>query len=193
MLHISRVIVTEGKYDKIRLESVTDAPVITLDGFAVFSDREKIACLRRLAEERGIIVLTDSDAAGFKLRAFVNGCISGGSVQNAYIPDIYGKERRKFRPSKEGKIGVEGIDSPALEKILSGYANDSEPQAPWLKKSDMYADGLNGRTNSSEMRRRFAAEAGLPERIGSNSLLEFINALMTEKEYRDILSRICRP
>jgi len=134
--------------------------------------------------------LTDSDAAGFKLRAFINGCIPKENVKHAYIPDVPGKEKRKPAPSKEGKLGVEGIDADMLEHILAPFASDRLPPLQSLTKADLYADGLAGKPDSAQKRRAFAAAAGLPARIGSNALLEFINAMLTKDQYQTLIAHL---
>ena len=110
MIKLKEAVIVEGKYDKIRLESVIDAPIIVTDGFGIFKNREKMNYIRKLARSRGIIILTDSDSAGFLIRSHITGCIKDGNIKNVYIPDVFGKEKRKDKPSKEGKLGVEGID-----------------------------------------------------------------------------------
>lgn len=190
MIHINEILLVEGKYDKIKLQSVTDANIVTLDGFSVFSDEEKITALRALAEKRGLLVLTDSDAAGFKLRAFINGRIPKEKVKHAYIPDVFGKEKRKQIASKEGKLGVEGIDTAVLTEILTPFAADSIEPLQSLTKADLYADGLVGRPDSAQRRRAFAVAAGLPARIGSNALLEFINAMLTKEQYQNLIAEL---
>ena len=190
MIHINEILLVEGKYDKIKLQSVTDAKIITLDGFSVFTDDEKVAALRTLADRCGLLVLTDSDAAGFKLRAFINARIPKEKVKHAYIPDVFGKEKRKQTPSKEGKLGVEGIGTAVLEEILAPFAADGIPPLQALTKADLYADGLVGKTDSAQRRRAFAVSAGLPARIGSNALLEFINAMQTKEQYQTLIANL---
>ena len=192
MIHINEILLVEGKYDKIKLQSVTDAKIITLDGFSVFTDDEKVAALRTLADRCGLLVLTDSDAAGFKLRAFINARIPKEKVKHAYIPDVFGKEKRKQTPSKEGKLGVEGIGTAVLEEILAPFAADGIPPLQALTKADLYADGLVGKPASAQRRRAFAVSAGLPARIGSNALLEFINAMQTKEQYQTLIANLSK-
>ncbi|HOP12132.1 MAG TPA: DUF4093 domain-containing protein [Oscillospiraceae bacterium] len=192
MVHINEIILVEGKYDKIKLQSVTDANIVTLDGFSVFTDDEKIDALRSLADKRGLLVLTDSDAAGFKLRAFINGRIAKEKVKHAYIPDVFGKEKRKQVSSKEGKLGVEGISVSVLEEILTPFASDRIEPLQTLTKADLYADGLVGRPDSVQKRRAFTIAAGLPARIGSNALLEFVNAMLTKEQYQTLIANISK-
>jgi len=192
MIHIKEILLVEGKYDKIKLQSVTDAKIITLDGFSVFTDDEKLIALRALADRFGLLVLTDSDAAGFKLRAFINARIPKEKVKHAYIPDVFGKEKRKQTPSKEGKLGVEGIGTAVLEEILAPFAADGIPPLQALTKADLYADGLVGKPASAQRRRVFAVSAGLPARIGSNALLEFINAMQTKEQYQALIANLIK-
>ncbi len=189
VIHLQKALAVEGKYDKIRLEAVTDATVVVLNGFGIYNDPELLAYLRRLAETQGLIILTDSDAAGFQLRAFLTGCLPADRLFHAYIPDVAGKEKRKAAPSKEGKLGVEGIQTALLEEILAPFACDKQPDLQALTKADLFEDGLVGRPDSAERRRRFAALAGLPTRIGANALLRFVNRQMTRPYYLEILAK----
>ena len=192
MRKVREVIVVEGRYDKNALSQVVDATIITLGGFAVFNDREKLSFLRRLAEERGLIVLTDSDGAGFVIRGKLASHIPPEHLKHAYIPDVYGKERRKAKPSKEGKLGVEGMDLPtlraALERagatILEGEAapspaNQGEP----VTKSDLFQLGLSGKADSAQRRKELQRALALPERLSANGLVQAINALYSREEF----------
>ena len=157
---IREVIVVEGRYDKNALSQVVDATIITLGGFAVFNDREKLAFLRRLAEQRGLIVLTDSDGAGFVIRNYLKGALPRNRVKQAYIPDIPGKERRKRTPGKEGKLGVEGMKPAVLLEALrragATFADEEtvgERRKDPITKADLFALGLTGGTDSAAKRR----------------------------------------
>lgn len=188
MLEVREVIVVEGRYDKNTLSQVVDAVIIETSGFGIFNDREKQALLRRMAEARGLIVLTDSDGAGFVIRNFIKGCVDPKLVKQAYIPDIYGKERRKSAPSKEGKLGVEGmrpeILTEALRRAGATFADGSaEKREARITKADMYSKGLSGAAGSADKRRALAKRLGLPERITANSLLDVLNALMSREEF----------
>ena len=187
MRKIREVIVVEGRYDKNTLSQIVDATVVTLGGFAVFNDREKVAFLRRLAEERGLIVLTDSDGAGFVIRNFLKGALPPEQVLHAYIPDVPGKERRKRAPGKEGKLGVEGMPPEVLLEALrraGAQAEDSlEPPDP-ITKTDLYLAGLSGGADSAARRRALQQELGLPEHLGSAGLLQALNLLMTREEFQ---------
>jgi len=192
-MKISQVIIVEGKYDKIKLESIVEGLIVPLDGFSVFSDDQKLDAIRRMAAERGVLILTDPDAAGFKLRSFIAGALPKSQVFHAYIPDVKGKEKRKSMPSKEGKLGVEGIDTKTLTEILRPFECASPRPSLGLTKADLFADGLCGVPGSEERRRRFARAAGLPERIGANALLDFINACFGHEQYLRLLEQSALP
>ena len=190
MKKIKEVIVVEGRYDKNTLSQVVDATVVTLGGFAVFNDREKLAFLRRLALERGLIVLTDSDGAGFVIRNYLKGALPRDLVKQAYIPDIHGKERRKRAPGKEGKLGVEGMRPQVLlESLRRAGATflDEEDQNTALKepitKADLFALGLTGGTGSAARRQALLRQLDLPEHLTPNALLEALNLLYTREAF----------
>lgn len=177
----------EGKYDKIRLESLIDATIIQTDGFAIFKDKEKQRLIRRLAEKNGILILTDSDSAGFKIRSFLGGSIPKELVTHAYIPDVLGKEKRKNAPSKEGKIGVEGMRTQALMDALSKagvlYEETLEPVRK-VTVTDLFEDGLSGGENSQAKKKALLKHLDLPERLSTSSFLQLINTFMTYDEYK---------
>ena len=190
MKKIKEVIVVEGRYDKNTLSQVVDATVVTLGGFAVFNDREKLAFLRRLALERGLIVLTDSDGAGFVIRNYLKGALPRDLVKQAYSPDIHGKERRKRAPGKEGKLGVEGMRPQVLlESLRRAGATflDEEDQNTALKepitKADLFALGLTGGTGSAARRQALLRQLDLPEHLTPNALLEALNLLYTREAF----------
>ena len=184
---IQEVIAVEGRYDKNTLLQVVDASVLELGGFGIFNDRERTALLRRLAETRGIILFTDPDGAGFVIRNRLKGAIPTGRVLHAYVPDVYGKERRKRRAGKEGKLGVEGMPPEVLLEALrraGAQAEDSpEPPDP-ITKTDLYLAGLSGGADSAARRRALQQELGLPEHLGSTGLLQALNLLMTREEFQ---------
>ena len=190
MRKVREVIVVEGRYDKNTVSQVVDATVVTLGGFAVFNDREKLAFLRRLAQERGLIVLTDSDGAGFVLRNYLKGALPKDRVKQAYIPDIAGKERRKRAPGKEGKLGVEGMSPAVLEAVLrrAGATFLDEPDAaaqtsPPITKADLFALGLSGGPGAAERRGMLLKKLDLPEHLSPNALLPVLNALYTRDAF----------
>lgn len=190
MKKIKEVIVVEGRYDKNTLSQVVDATVVTLGGFAVFNDREKLAFLRRLALERGLIVLTDSDGAGFVIRNYLKGALPRDQVKQAYIPDIHGKERRKRVPGKEGKLGVEGMRPQVLLEslrragatFLDEEDQSTAPKEP-ITKADLFALGLTGGTGSAARRQALLRQLDLPEHLTPNALLEALNLLYTREAF----------
>ena len=184
---IREVIVVEGRYDKNALSQVVDATIITLGGFAVFNDREKLAFLRRLAEQRGLIVLTDSDGAGFVIRNYLKGALPRDRVKQAYIPDIPGKERRKRTPGKEGKLGVEGMTPEILLQALrrggATFVGEAAPSAAVrITKADLLDRGLIG-PGSTQKRQQLLKKLELPEHLTPNALLETLNLLMSREEF----------
>ena len=193
MIKLKEAVIVEGKYDKIKLSSLVDGLIITTDGFGIFKDREKRELIKTLAKKRGIIILTDSDSAGFLIRSHIKGFVSEGEIKNVFIPDVFGKEKRKSAPSKEGKLGVEGMDRELLENALkkAGIVGQSEPSnAKKVTKADLFEDGISGGADSKAKRTRLLKELGLPERMGANALLETVNALYSFEEYKAAVSRI---
>lgn len=196
MRKIREVIVVEGRYDKNTLSQIVDATVVTLGGFAVFNDREKVAFLRRLAEERGLIVLTDSDGAGFVIRNYLKGALPKDQVKQAYIPDRPGKEKRKKHPGKEGKLGVEGMSPAVLEQalrqagatILDG--GDEAPKAPPLTKADLFAWGLSGGPGSKEKRQALLQALDLPAHLSPNAMLPVLSALYDRQALLETIKKL---
>lgn len=187
MIKVNEVIVVEGRYDKNTLSQIIDGTIIETEGFGIFSDKEKLALLRRLAEKRGLVILTDSDGAGFVIRNYLKGSIDPKFVKNAYIPDVMGKEKRKCSPSKEGKLGVEGMSREVIISALMragvSFAEDGgEKPYGTITKADLFALGLSGGSGSREKRQRLLKELDLPEKLTSNALLDILNALMTRDE-----------
>ncbi len=195
MISVKEVIVVEGRYDRNTLSQVFDAVIVETSGFGVFNDREKLALLRRLAEARGLVVLTDSDGAGFVIRNFLKGAIDPALVKQAYIPDIAGRERRKRAPSKEGKLGVEGMKPEVLIEALrraGATLGGEEParRSGGITKATLYELGLSGGPGSAEKRRALLKELDLPEKLSANALLDVLNALYTEAELREITGSV---
>lgn len=191
MIRIREAIIVEGRYDKNTLAQIVDAPILETSGFGIFHDRQRLALLRRLAETCGIIVLTDSDGAGFVIRNYLRGAIDPSQVKHAYIPDIVGKERRKRTASKEGKLGVEGMcPDVLLEALRRAGATIEGEDAPApgarITKADLYAAGLTGGADSKAARQRLLAQLDLPEHLSTNALLEVLNALMTREEFQKL-------
>ena len=196
MIRVREAIVVEGRYDKAALANAVDAVIVDTAGFGVFSDREKLALLRRLAKARGLVVLTDSDGGGFLIRSFLKSAIDPSLVKHAYIPEIYGKERRKKAPSKEGKLGVEGMGPAVLEQALrrAGATIDGEAApggcVPPLTKAELYALGLSGRPDSSLRRTALLKAMDLPGGLTANALLDVLNVLVTRDELSELLESL---
>lgn len=191
MMHVNEVLVVEGRYDKNTLSQLVDATIVATDGFGIFSNREKLALLRRLADERGIVILTDSDGAGFVIRNFLKGAIDSQKVRHAYIPDVRGKERRKARPGKEGKLGVEGMKPEVLLCALAragvSISETKAPEEALLTKANLYALGLSGGAESAARRALLLRKLALPERLSPNALLDVLNALYGRERFLELL------
>ena len=188
MHSVKEVIVVEGRYDKNTLSQIVDAVIIETSGFGIFNDAQKQKLLRTMAQARGLVVLTDSDGAGFVIRNFIKGCVDPACVKHAYIPDVYGKERRKAAPSKEGKLGVEGMRPQVLLDALirAGATVDERPaaeSAARITKADMYKCGLSGGTGRREKRAALIKRLDLPEKLSADALLDVLNAIMTREEF----------
>ena len=196
MRRVQEAIVVEGKHDVIRVRSAVDAVVIPTEGFRIFKDKEKMAMLRRLAAVRGLIVLTDSDSAGGVIRNHLLSCIPAQQLKQAYIPSVKGKERRKPGPSKEGLLGVEGMDAATVVAALErGGATFEEGATPThtslcLTKADWMALGLSGTADSAARRRQLAEALGVPAYLSANRLLELVNTTVTAEEWADLLIRL---
>ena len=191
MIKLRQAIVVEGRYDKNALCQLVDAPVIETHGFGVMKDRRLLGFLRQVAAARGLIILTDSDGAGFVIRNFLKGALPPEQVLHAYIPDVPGKERRKRAPGKEGKLGVEGMPPEVLlEALRRAGATIEGEDAPLpgarITKADLYAAGLTGGADSRAARQRLLEQLDLPEHLSTNALLEVLNALMTREAFRNL-------
>lgn len=183
---IKQAIVVEGKYDKNTLSQLVDAPVFTTNGFGVMHDKTLLDFLRRVAEQRGLIILTDSDGAGFVIRNYLKGALPKDKVLHAYIPDVAGKERRKQQPGKEGKLGVEGMRPEVLLAALKNAGaeiTDAPIPAEYITKTDLFCAGLSGGAQSAQRRKALQKELQLPEHLGSNAFLDALNLIMTREEF----------
>lgn len=193
MLNFHEAIIVEGKYDKIKLSSIVNSVIISTNGFSVFKDKEKCELIRLYAKNTGIIILTDSDTAGFKIRSYIKNIASDGKITNVYIPDIFGKEKRKDKPSKEGKLGVEGV---SVDIILDAFkkagviANETDGKKELITRMDFYEDGLTGGKNSRAIRRELLKKLSLPELLSTSSLIEILNSMITIDEYRNLIAQI---
>lgn len=188
MIRIREAVIVEGKYDKIKLSSLIDGLIIETKGFGIFKDRERRALIRRLAETRGILVITDSDGAGFVIRNFLSGIVPPGTVKHAYIPELRGKEPRKEKASKEGLLGVEGVPKEVLLASLAKAGvgceeGEKQEKSGGITKSDLYAVGLSGKEQSAERRRVLLSDLHLPQKLSANGLLDVLNFIMTREEF----------
>jgi len=187
MKKIKQSIIVEGTYDKIKLSSIFDTNIVTTDGFDVFKNREKQEYIKKLAENSGIIILTDSDRAGFLIRNFLKNIVKKGEVFHAYIPDVEGKERRKSKPSKEGFLGVEGIaDDVLINAVKNAGGIEGENKIIPVTSVHLYEDGFIGGEESREKRKKLAKKLGVPGRISSKALVNAINALGGYEVYEEI-------
>lgn len=191
MIHIAQAIVVEGKYDKIKLSSILDAVILVTNGFRIFRDPEKMALIQYYARTTGVIVLTDSDRAGFQIRNYLKGAVKDGKLYHVYIPDIYGKEHRKEKPSAEGKLGVEGIRKDVLLEAFAkaGVLTDEVPEkVDPITRYDLYELGLSGGADSKARRKALQKRLGLPDLLSAASLLEVLNTMMTRQELQQLLA-----
>ena len=191
MVKIREAIVVEGRYDKNTLSQILDAPILETSGFGIFKDKQQMALLRRIAETRGLIVFTDSDGAGFVIRNHIKSAIPGKYLKHAYIPDIYGKERRKAAPGKEGKLGVEGMTKEVILDSLrrAGASIEGEDAVPvrQITKQDLMELGLSGTADASERRQKLLKHLNLPERMSPNAMLQALNLLYNLEELTTIV------
>ena len=193
MLKIKEAIVVEGRYDKNTLSQIVDAPILETSGFGIFKDREQMSFLRQVAERRGLIVFTDSDGAGFVIRNHIKSAIPSKYLKHAYIPDVYGKEKRKAAPGKEGKLGVEGLPPEilldALRRAGATIEGQDSPGKKGITKQDLMARGLSGGANAGAKRQLLLKKLGLPERMSANAMLQALNLLCSLEELDAILEQ----
>ena len=196
MIHINEVIVVEGKYDKEQLKKITDAPIICTYGFQLYRSPKIINSLRTLSKKRGIIVLTDSDRAGFRIRNYIKQCLGeAANIKQAYIPAVKGKEKRKPQKSKEGLLGVEGVTDEVIIRAVkkSGATIIGEENTPeqQITKADLYMLGLTGTENSAKLRLALLKKLDMPSYLSTNAMLAALNCLYSLKELKDILNKLC--
>lgn len=193
-LRVRQAVIVEGKYDKIKLEALIDGVILTTDGFRIFRDKEMQRFIRGLAKTCGIAILTDSDAAGFRIRAMLSNIAGGGEIVNVYIPDIPGKERRKREASAEGKLGVEGMKPETLREAFSRAGIDVDGQESGnpeaITRLDLYDDGFCGGQNSADLRRALYARLGLPARLSTSAALPLLNRMLTREEYKKLVNEL---
>ena len=194
MVKIKEAIVVEGRYDKNTLSQILDAPILETSGFGIFKDKQQMALLRRIAQTRGLIVFTDSDGAGFVIRNHIKSAIPGQYLKHAYIPDIYGKEKRKAAPGKEGKMGVEGMTKDVILESLrrAGATMEGEAVAgsQQITKQDLMELGLSGGADASANRLKLLKKLNLPERMSPNAMLQALNLLYNLEELQAILQNL---
>lgn len=192
MIKLGPVILVEGKYDKIKLDQIFDATILTTDGFGIFKQKDKLDLLRRLAENRGLLVFTDSDGAGFVIRNYLKGAIPEGKIYHAYIPDLYGKEKRKAKGSKEGKLGVEGVPDAVIIKAVeqSGALSGKLPVSGEITKADLFALGLSGGTGSAQKRQDLLKALELPANLSPNALLDVLNCITDLEALRVTMEKL---
>lgn len=186
MIKIKQAIIVEGKYDKITLSSLVDAVIIPTNGFSIYKDEEKKVLIQALAEKTGIVILTDSDSAGFQIRSHLRNIVKNGEIINVYIPDIFGKERRKAKPSKQGKLGVEGMSQEVLLEAFQKagvFADEAAPKREFITKADLMDMGLIGCDNAAEKRAALQKKLGLPELLSANMFIEILNMMFTKEEF----------
>ena len=187
MVKIREAIVVEGRYDKNTLSQIVDAPILETSGFGIMKDKAQLNLLRKAAATRGLIIFTDSDGAGFVIRNFLKGAIPAENLKHAYIPDVYGKERRKSTPGKEGKLGVEGMPPQVIIEALRKAGATIEGECAThtigkITKHDLMELGLSGGKDSSEKRKKLLKRLQLPEHMSSNAMLQALN-LLTDLDY----------
>ena len=191
MIKIDKVIIVEGRYDKIKLSSMIDGIIIETEGFGIFKDKDKQKLIRKLAETKGIAILTDSDSAGFVIRNFITSIVPKEYITNVYIPDIYGKEKRKDSPSKEGKLGVEGVSAEILKEAFKkagiGVSQSETNERKKITLNDFFDDGLTGDTQSKRKRTDLLKKLDLPERMSTKAMLDILNAFITYDEYKKLV------
>ena len=194
MLKIKEAIVVEGRYDKNTLSQIVDAPILETYGFGIFKDKKQMSLLRRVAECRGLIVFTDSDGAGFVIRNHLKSTIPGKYLKHAYIPDVYGKEKRKSAPGKEGKLGVEGLSPEvlldALRRAGATIEGEDSPGNKGITKQDLMERGLSGGANAGAKRQLLLKKLGLPEHMSANAMLQALNLLCSLEELDAVLKQI---
>ena len=194
MVKIKEAILVEGRYDKNTLSQILDAPILETNGFGIFKDKKQLALLRQVAQKRGLIVFTDADGAGFVIRNHVKSAIPGKFLKHAYTPDIYGKERRKDKAGREGKLGVEGMKPEiileALRKAGATIEGEDTPVSQAITKQDMMELGLSGGADASAKRLLLLKKLNLPEHMSANALLQALNLLYTPEELTTIVEQL---
>ena len=193
MIKLDRPVIVEGKYDVIKLSNIIDGIIIKTDGFGIFKNKEKQKLLRSLAKEKGIIVLTDSDGAGFVIRNFISSIVPADKITHVYIPDVFGKEKRKTEASAEGKLGVEGIKESVLLEAFEKAgvtASLTNEKRRLITPLDLFENGLSGRPNSAEKWKKLLKKLSLPEHLSSSSLIKILNTFVTFEEFEKTVKEL---
>lgn len=191
MLCIKECIIVEGVYDKIKLSRLVDTTIFVTHGFSIFNNKEEMDTIKKFAKKCGIIIFTDSDAAGFKIRNFIKQSIPKENVKHAYIPEIPGKERRKVKAGKEGILGVEGVsDAMILEALKNAEYTEQTTEKQKITKTDFFNLKLTGHSESSTKRKILCEHLHLPTKISTNMLIDSINSLMTHSEFFELIKNI---
>lgn len=184
-------VIVEGKYDKIRLENVIDTEIIVLNGFGIFKEKEKSAMLRRISERSPVIVLTDSDGGGLVIRNYLRSIIPSERLINLYTPEIHGKEKRKTEASKEGFLGVEGMENELLRELFAPFSSDEpKKKGAEVTRAELYSDGLLGGAGSKELRKKLCLSCGLPQNISTSALVEVLSLLYSYDEYKALIDSL---
>ena len=193
MIRLNKAVIVEGKYDKIKLENFIDAYIITTNGFRIFKDTEKRELLKKIANDSGIIIMTDSDSAGMVIRNFLKDIIKEGDIINVYLPQISGKEKRKHEKSKEGFLGVEGLSEEIITNALKRagvfMTSEEKKRERTINKALLYELGLSGRNDSKKNREELYKFLQLPTCLGSNSFLQYINTVYTQEEFIEVYKK----
>ena len=192
MIHVDRVIVVEGKYDRIALSRIVDGVIVETGGFGIFSDHQKLEMIRTLAKEKGLILLTDSDRSGMAIRNYLIGAIGPQYIRNAYIPDRFGKEKRKQHPSSEGKLGVEGMSESVLSSILEFASVPQVAKKEPITNADLYHAGLLGNPDSKNLRMKYQQNLGLPSHLSPRKFSEILNLLRSREEFLSEIEELLR-
>ncbi len=192
MLKIKEAVIVEGRYDKLKLSNLLDTLIVETGGFHIYKDKEKLKFIKKLARERGIIVLTDSDHSGFQIRGLLSSEIPKEQIKHLYIPDVFGKEKRKNKPSKEGKLGVEGIDDQTLLRLFEkqGIKADKVTKSDSVTSYDLYDLGFSGTDGAKQKKKKLLKSLDLPEFLSTSSLLSYINSSMTRQEFVSLAEKI---
>ncbi len=196
MYRIKEAVIVEGRYDLMKLKSFLDTEIFETSGFRIYNDTQKRNLIKKIADISGIVILTDSDASGFQIRNYIKSFVPQDKIKNAYIPNVKGKEKRKYRPSKEGYLGVEGFDENVIISSLKTagvtFLDESTEKGSFgkISKTDLYLLGLSGKNNSSKIRKKLLESLGLPLYLSTNALLSVLNIMFTREELPEYLNRL---